>query len=108
MNLHLRHGTASRWVRRYKTPAGAVIDMTGGTLAGKIKAEAGGEELGELTFEWVDQANGAFAQIVPVAVVNAIPDGVFRWDLIYTDSLGTPHLLDEGTCTKSGTITGTP
>lgn len=89
------------------SPSRVPIDMTGGTLAGKIKPEADGVELGELTFEWVDQAGGVFDQIVPVEVVNAIPDGTFRWDMIYTDSLGTPHLLDEGTCTKKGTITGT-
>jgi hypothetical protein len=82
-----------------------VIDMTGGTLAAEIRPEPGGELLGEFTFAWVDQANGEFTMSIEAAAVNQIPDGVFRYDLIFTDAAGRPHKIRSGNIIKQGTIT---
>ena len=81
------------------------INCTGGTLTAEVRTEPGGPLLGSFSFTWIDRTQGTFYQTMTPAVVNAIPDGVHSWDLLYTDTLGIPHKIDSGTCTKRGTIT---
>jgi hypothetical protein len=106
MNIELEHNVTFRRWRQYLEDDGETpINCTGGSLAAEVRTEAGGELLGTFTFEWVNIGLGTFYQVMPAAAVNAIPDGVYRWDLLFTDALGEVHKIDQGTCTKSGTIT---
>jgi hypothetical protein len=109
MNITLDHGCGYRdWLQYLEDDGETPIDMTGGSLAAEVRPEPGGELLGIFTFEWYDITQGIFYQVMDVEDVNAIPDGVHAWDLIFTDSLGTPHKLDSGSCTKKGTVTELP
>ena len=106
MNLTLKHGRGFREWRQYLEDDGETpIDCTGGSLAAEVRPEPGGVLLGSFTFEWYDITEGSFYQVMDEAVVDAIPDGVHAWDLVFTDSLGVRHQIDEGSCTKKGTIT---
>lgn len=109
MNITLKHGRGFRMRRQYLESDGETpIDCTGGSLAAQVRPEPGGVLLGEFTFEWDDIYEGTFYQVMDAADVDAIPDGVHAWDLVYTDSLGVPHPIDEGSCTKKGSITELP
>ncbi|WP_193214929.1 hypothetical protein [Luteolibacter marinus] len=106
MNFTLKHGRVFRRRRQYLESDGVTgIDCTGGILAAEVRPEPGGTLLATFTFEWVDITIGLFDQVLAVAAVDAIPDGVFRHDLVFTDALGEPHNLEEGTITKTGSIT---
>jgi hypothetical protein len=108
MNITLDHDCA--WSRAFaysvkvddvKTP----VDCTGASFTAEIRPQPGGALLGTFEIEWTDQENGRFVMSIGTAAVNAIPDGVFQWDLIFTDSLGLPKKLRSGTVRKQGTIT---
>lgn len=106
MNITLDHGCGYRdWLQYLEDDGETPVDMTGGSLAGEVRPEPGGELLGSFTFEWEDITRGTFYQVMDADDVAAIPDGTHAWDLIYTDAAGTPHKLDSGICTKRGTIT---
>jgi hypothetical protein len=106
MNITLHHFCGFREFRQYLESDGVTpIDCTGGTLTAQVRPEANGELVGEFDIEWREITTGEFDVVMSKDDVNVIPDGVFRWDLIYTDALGTPHKIDEGTCTKRGTVT---
>jgi hypothetical protein len=106
MNFELKHNETFRRFRQYLESDGVTgIDCTGGTLAAEVRPEPGGALLGTFRFEWVDITTGSFSQIMDREDVNAIPDGTFRHDLFFTDALGETHRIDEGNCSKTGTIT---
>jgi hypothetical protein len=110
MNILLNHNETFRRFRQYlqrdpDTGGTSGINCTGGSLEAQVRPEPGGVLLGTFRFEWVDITVGSFSQIMDVADVNAIPDGEFRYDLFYIDALGERHKIDEGQCTKQGTIT---
>lgn len=105
MNITLDHGCGRGFTFHRKSPTGAPIDCTGGSLAAEIRAEPGGPLLGAFTFYWINQGNGVFAMRINAATVNAIPDGTYRYDIVFTDSNGEPIKLRSGSIIKQGTIT---
>jgi hypothetical protein len=106
MNIELDHGCGYSVWRQYLESDGVTpIDCTGASLSAQVRPEPGGTLLGAFAFTWIDRTQGTFFQTMSTAAVNAIPDGVHAWDLIFTDSTGATHKIDEGSCTKRGTIT---
>lgn len=106
MNLTLDHGCGFRlWLQYLESDGETPIDCTGGSMAAQVRPEPGGELLGEFTIEWHEITEGSFHLTMDAADVDLIPDGTHRWDLIFTDSLGVPLKIEEGSCIKKGTIT---
>jgi hypothetical protein len=106
MNLNLDHGCGFRlWCQYLESDGETPINCTAGGMAAQVRPEPGGELLGEFAVEWDEVTEGSFSLLMDVADVDAIPDGVHRWDLVFTDSLGMPIKISEGSCTKKGTIT---
>ena len=106
MNITLDHGCGFRLWRQYLESDGETpIDCTGGTLEAQVRPEPGGVLLGDFTITWDDITEGSFFMSMAAADVDLIPDGVHAWDLLFTDSLGLPIKIDQGSCTKTGTIT---
>jgi len=107
VNILLKHGTEYREPYVW-TAGGSSVDCSGGSLKGEIRAEPNEELLGSFTFTWIDQKNGQFEAAIEQAAGDAIPDGIFCYDWIFTDSNGRnlPPIL-AGRITKEGTITET-
>lgn len=106
MIIELEHNCAWGWSGQYLASDGETpIDCTGGTLAAEIRPEPGGVLLGSFDLEWLDAENGWISQRIEAAAVNAIPDGRYQSDLIFTDSNGIPTKLRRDSVIKRGTIT---
>jgi len=105
VNITLDHNCGKSFVVTWKSPLGVPRNLTGCTAVWQIRLEPGAPLLGEFTVTLLEPlADGRIRGAIAPAVVNPIPDGTYRHDLIVTDAAGTPRPIVRGAVKKQGSI----
>lgn len=101
-NIELSQGVSDQRIFQFKQPSGDFLNLTGFTGKSEIRTTAGGTLVAEFD---VQIAGNEVILSLDSSTTASLKSGLYVWDLLLADSLGSRDRYVQGTVKINATVT---